>query len=42
MEIKFGTDGWRGIIAKDFTVDNVKRVAFATAEWLKKIKSIQA
>lgn len=34
-DIKFGTDGWRGIIAKDFTVDNVKRVAKATAIWAK-------
>jgi phosphomannomutase len=34
-KIKFGTDGWRGIIAKDFTVDNVKRVAKATADWAK-------
>lgn len=34
--IKFGTDGWRAIIAKDFTVDNVTRVAEATAKWLKK------
>jgi phosphomannomutase len=34
--IKFGTDGWRAIIAKDYTVDNVKRVAEATAKWLKK------
>ncbi|MBR9921236.1 MAG: phosphoglucomutase/phosphomannomutase family protein [Bacteroidetes bacterium] len=34
-KIKFGTDGWRAIIAKDFTVDNVKRVSFATALWLK-------
>ncbi|MCB0429753.1 MAG: phosphoglucomutase/phosphomannomutase family protein [Flavobacteriales bacterium] len=34
--IKFGTDGWRAIIAKDFTVDNVARVAVATAEWLKR------
>ncbi len=33
-KIKFGTDGWRGIIAKDFTVDNVKRVAKATADWV--------
>lgn len=33
-EIKFGTDGWRAIIAKDFTVDNVTRVAEATAQWL--------
>lgn len=35
-KIKFGTDGWRAIIAKDFTVDNVARVTEATAEWLKK------
>ncbi|MCB0629334.1 MAG: phosphoglucomutase/phosphomannomutase family protein [Saprospiraceae bacterium] len=35
-KIKFGTDGWRAIIAKDYTVDNVKRVAEATALWLKK------
>jgi phosphomannomutase len=34
--IKFGTDGWRAIIAKDFTADNVARVAEATAQWLKK------
>lgn len=33
-KIKFGTDGWRAIIAKDFTVDNVARVAEATALWL--------
>lgn len=36
MKIKFGTDGWRGIIAQDFTVENVSRVAQATATWLKK------
>ena len=35
MNIKFGTDGWRAIIAKEFTVDNVLRVAEATALWLK-------
>ncbi len=35
-KIKFGTDGWRGIIAKDFTVANVKRVAKATADWAQK------
>jgi len=34
-KIKFGTDGWRAIIAKDYTVDNVARVAVATATWLK-------
>lgn len=33
-KIKFGTDGWRAIIAKEYTVDNVKRVAEATAIWL--------
>ncbi len=27
--IKFGTDGWRGIIADDFTVENVKKVSWA-------------
>lgn len=35
-QIKFGTDGWRAIIALDYTVDNVKRVAEGTALWLKK------
>jgi len=32
--IKFGTDGWRAIIAKEFTVHNVAKVAQATASWL--------
>jgi phosphomannomutase len=32
-KIKFGTDGWRAIIAKEFTVANVERVAYSTAEW---------
>ena len=32
-EIKFGTDGWRAIIAKDFTVENVARITQATADW---------
>jgi phosphomannomutase len=35
-KIKFGTDGWRAIIADDYTVENVKRVAYATALWLNK------
>lgn len=34
-KIKFGTDGWRAIIADEFTVNNVARVAQATAMWLK-------
>lgn len=33
--IKFGTDGWRAVIAEDFTFTNVDRVAQATADyWL--------
>ena len=35
VKIKFGTDGWRAIIAQEYTVDNVKRVAEGTALWLK-------
>jgi len=35
-KIKFGTDGWRAIIAKDFTVENVARVTEGTAAWLNK------
>ena len=33
MSIKFGTDGWRAIIAEDFTFANVARVAQATADY---------
>ncbi len=32
---KFGTDGWRAIIAQEYTVDNVARVSLATAKWVK-------
>lgn len=35
MQIKFGTDGWRAIIAREYTEDNVKRVAEGTALWVK-------
>jgi phosphomannomutase len=34
-KIKFGTDGWRAIIAQEYTVDNVARVSVATGQWLK-------
>src|SRR5947208_7457583 len=34
--IKFGTDGWRGIIADDFTYENVRRVAGAIAYYVVK------
>ncbi|MEQ8324374.1 MAG: phosphoglucomutase/phosphomannomutase family protein [Vicingaceae bacterium] len=33
-DIKFGTDGWRAIIAEQYTNDNVARVAHASAQWL--------
>jgi phosphomannomutase len=36
MEIKFGTDGWRGVIADDFTFDNVRHVAGAIASYVLK------
>ena len=32
-EIKFGTDGWRGIISDNFTFKNVRRVAQAIADY---------
>jgi len=32
-EIKFGTDGWRGVISDNFTFRNVKRVAQAIADY---------
>jgi len=35
-QIKFGTDGWRGLIADDFTFDNVRRVARAIAGYVLK------
>jgi alpha-D-glucose phosphate-specific phosphoglucomutase len=40
--IKFGTDGWRGIIADDFTFDNVRRVAGAIAGYVSKYEKPQA
>jgi phosphomannomutase len=35
-QIKFGTDGWRGLIADDFTFDNVRLVAGAIASYVLK------
>jgi phosphomannomutase len=32
--IRFGTDGWRGVIADDFTVANVRKVACAIARYV--------
>ena len=34
-QIAFGTDGWRGVIGRDFTSDNVRIVAQAYADWLR-------
>jgi len=31
--IVFGTDGWRGVIAEDYTFDNLRKVALATARF---------
>ena len=33
--IKFGTSGWRGIIARDFTFDNVRLATQGIADYLK-------
>ncbi len=35
MRIKFGTDGWRGVIAEDFTFPNVRACAQGVANYLK-------
>jgi len=34
QSIKFGTDGWRAVIAREFTVENVSRVSSAIASWV--------
>ena len=34
IQIKFGTDGWRSVIADQFTIENVVRVARAVSQWL--------
>jgi len=38
-KIKFGTDGWRAIIAQEYTVYNVARVSKGLADWLLKSSS---
>ena len=40
-EIKFGTDGWRGVISDNFTFKNVALVAQAISEWIKKDFKVQ-
>jgi phosphoglucomutase len=39
--IKFGTSGWRGIIARDFTFDNVRLATQGIAEYLNSQSSLQ-
>jgi len=34
FKIKFGTDGWRGVIAEDYTFDNVRRAAQGFASYM--------
>jgi phosphomannomutase len=39
--IKFGTDGWRAVIADDYTFANIEKVALATAAYYKRHKKIK-
>lgn len=39
--IKFGTDGWRGIIADTFTFDNVRIAAQAAADYFKTVERVE-
>ncbi len=41
-QIKFGTDGWRGIIADDFTVANVQLATQAVCNWIKRNDNVAA
>ena len=41
LAIKFGTDGWRGVIADDFTFENVAKVALASTYYFKRHKKIK-
>ena len=39
MKITFGTDGWRGIIGEDFTLDNAKKFTLGVVHFLKESKT---
>lgn len=41
MQIRFGTDGWRGVIADTFTFENLSVVAQATMDYLQEKKVAQ-
>ncbi len=34
-QIKFGTDGWRAVIAEDYTFENVRKVSQAVADYIR-------
>lgn len=38
MQIRFGTSGWRGIISKEFTVENLSLVTQAIANYINSLK----
>jgi phosphomannomutase len=40
--IHFGTDGWRGVIAEDFTADNVRLAALAFARYIARAERPEA
>ncbi|MCS7073030.1 MAG: phosphoglucomutase/phosphomannomutase family protein [Bacteroidia bacterium] len=40
--IKFGTDGWRAIIGKDFTIANLLRVTEGLRRWLAQQSTVQS
>ena len=42
VTISFGTDGWRGIMAQDFTHENVRIVAHAIARYVVRAENPQA
>lgn len=41
-KIQFGTDGWRGVIAEDFTVANVRKVVAAIARYVIRVEKPQS
>ena len=41
LPIKFGTDGWRAVIADTFTFENVRYAAQATADYLKTVEGAE-
>jgi len=41
LPIKFGTDGWRGVIADTFTFENVRYAAQASAEYFKTVEKTE-